>query len=581
MNELEYMKIHQDIESKYMNKLQLRAAALDTNILIARVARGTGKSEGILVPRIIKVADSMPGELSFLVHKTYVALMTNIVPNLRSIFAQPTASGKALLEEGVDYVIGTAKLPSHFISPRYPISFPRHSIVFRNGHNIQLVSSDVADSVAGRSATHAFIEEMKHQNGSKLKSRIFPALRGGFNAPRNSPYFGGITGITDAARLDLGEDNWYDEFEANVDKDLLDDIVTIALHVDGAKQELIVLDNLIRGTRNPLELDKYMDKRAKALHIIAMWQPNLNEMRSNATAFLTASTFVNKDVLGFKYFQNQFKALSQDEFLSSICNIVQPKVTNAFFVNFNKSKHCYSDSYKYAGIMNFNLNDDFKLTADYLKYYSSRKSLLLGFDPGNFASLVVGQENTKAREMRIIKNFTIYTPATHAVLAKDFNDFFGSSYNKELPIILYCDRAGNKKKREADQITTDAISLKKELEYYGYNVQLMTEKQRTIFYFEHYRLLLFLLGEEYLSMYKIRIDDNECADLVSSIQLSPITKTDNKIELDKTSERKVPLHRQAALTTQLSSALMYLLFGRYHEQLPDEYKRGVTLISYQ
>lgn len=111
-----------ELEQKYMNKMQLRVNCIDTNVIIAEVARATGKTEGIITPRMIRVADAMPGEVSFMVHKTYVALMTNIIPNIRAAFSQPTASGRPLLEEGIHYVIGAKKLPSHFCKPRRPIT---------------------------------------------------------------------------------------------------------------------------------------------------------------------------------------------------------------------------------------------------------------------------------------------------------------------------------------------------------------------------------------------------------------------------------------------------------------------------
>lgn len=49
-----------------------------------------------------------------------------------------------------------------------------------------------------------------------------------------------------------------------------------------------------------------------------------------------------------------------------------------------------------------------------------------------------------------------------------------------------------------------------------------------------------------------------------------IEKTEGRIELDKSSEKKVPLKNQAGLTTQLPSALIYLLFGRYGNKVLSE-----------
>ena len=59
-----------ELEQKYMNKMQLRVNCIDTNVIIAEVARATGKTEGIIAPRMIRVVDAMPGEVSFMVHKT-------------------------------------------------------------------------------------------------------------------------------------------------------------------------------------------------------------------------------------------------------------------------------------------------------------------------------------------------------------------------------------------------------------------------------------------------------------------------------------------------------------------------------
>lgn len=62
--------------------------------------------------------------------------MTNVWPNLQAYFSKEvTVGGKVrpMLKYGIDYVVGEAKLPSHFRRPRYPISYPKHSVVFVMG----------------------------------------------------------------------------------------------------------------------------------------------------------------------------------------------------------------------------------------------------------------------------------------------------------------------------------------------------------------------------------------------------------------------------------------------------------------
>ena len=94
-----------DLESYYMNLVQIQANLIDANVLFAEWARATGKTEGITTPRIIRVANDMPGELGFLVHSTYTALFTNVWPNIQASFSRPIRGGqRPMLEYGVDYV---------------------------------------------------------------------------------------------------------------------------------------------------------------------------------------------------------------------------------------------------------------------------------------------------------------------------------------------------------------------------------------------------------------------------------------------------------------------------------------------
>lgn len=556
-----------------MNRMQIKANCIDTNILIAEIARAAGKTEGIMAPRIVRVADSMPGETSFLIHKTYISLMTNVVPNLLATFNATTASGRPLLQEGIHYVVGARNLPSHFKKPKRSVANPKHSIVFCTGHHLQLVSSDMPESSAGVSAVHAFVEEMKLQKGERLKSRIFPAMRGSIGATRQSYYYLGITGVSDTARIDLGEDNWYEEYEKNVNPEIINDIVNTSIARDRALYGIYEFESRIREEKDALEIARMEEKLRKLRHVRDVWTPRLNDMRRNQSYYIRASSFVNKDFLGTKFFQTQQETLSEDEFLSSICNMRIRRVTDPFFVTFDKSRNTYDDSYIYKTIHDFDLTDKFTFSASLLKYFKRDRSLLLGYDPGGFQSLVVAQDDRDGETFRIQKEFFVWAPYDQVQLAQKFDEFYGPDYNKNTEIFLYYDRAGNKTKSAQQQITTDARLLKKELESYGYYVTLMNEGQKTIYHYEHYKLLEMLFSDRYKSMPHVTIDENECKNLVSAIQLSPKKKNiDGRIELDKTSELKVAMAYQAGLTTQLPSALMYLLYGVFSDRLPSEMK---------
>ncbi len=371
---LKKSKEQEHLDSLYLNRMQILANLVDSNMLFAEVARGTGKTDGITGPRIVRCGYELAGEIIVLGHATYMALMSNIVPKLLTYFRTPRGkNGKPMLQEGVHYVVGTSKIPKHFLQPRHPIVNPKHSIIFFTGAQIRLVSTDQPDSIAGADIAHVVIEEMKHNKGSKLKSRVFPALRGGSVKARQSHLYGGITGVSDTARVDLGEDDWFFEYEKAMDKNLISEILTVAMHVDKALLNIQLGKDVAKNQRR-----------------VERWGKILRQQRKIATFYLRASSFANKDILGLRFFQNQIKTLTTDEFLSSIGNIRVLRVTNMFFGHFNKNKHTYSDGYKYDTIHEFSLANTFKITCHYLKYLSPTDRLVLGYDPGHFSSLVVG-----------------------------------------------------------------------------------------------------------------------------------------------------------------------------------------------
>lgn len=573
-------------EQYYMNSVQLLATVIDPNMLYAEWGRATGKTEGIMGPRIIRVMNDMPGELSFLVHKTYVALFTNVWPNIQAYFSRPVVVGgktRPMLEYGVDYVVGESKLPSHFRTPRYPISYAKHSVVFRNGSHLQLVSSDQPESVAGRNAVHAFIEEMKHNRGEKLKTRLFPSLRGASADIRKSPYYEGVTGVSDTARVDLGEDDWFEDYEKNVNPELIAEIVTVSLEVNQALYRIRYLQQKVRDSKDPLALETIRLETERLQHKLNLWRPRLRDMRRNAVFYLRASSFCNKDILGPKFFKTQLDTLDMDEFLTAICAVRHKEVTNKFFASYDRERNQFKDSYIYDAIMRLNLRDQFILTARYLKHYDKTDPLYIGYDPGNFSSIIVAQQKDYGRELHIIKEFWAYSPDDQQSLAMQFYQFFGSdAVNKT--IHLYPDRAGNKKREELEQITTDSRTLQRALESYGFNVVLYNEGQSTIYHWQQFKLCLLLFNETKSYLPKIRIDENECPNLCSAILISPLKKADGKIELDKSSEVKEPLKRQAGLTTQLPSAMIYLLWGLYGDiarndltSIPDDLPENLSV----
>src|SRR5574344_2596156 len=87
------------IDELYANFMQLISLTVDCNKLFVVAGRGSGKTE-FLGMRSIRVAESMPRETSALTHKTYIALLNNVVPNLLAYYNSPRGkNGRPLLRE--------------------------------------------------------------------------------------------------------------------------------------------------------------------------------------------------------------------------------------------------------------------------------------------------------------------------------------------------------------------------------------------------------------------------------------------------------------------------------------------------
>ena len=129
-----------------------------------------------------------------------------------------------------------------------------------------------------------------------------------------------------------------------------------------------------------------------------------------------------------------------------------------------------------------------------MKHYNKRDELLVGYDPRPLLQPCCRAGKAEyGRRLRIIKEFYCCYPDEQPELARQFYEFFGADslnkrYHPSIP-----DRAGNKRREELEQITTDSRALKRELESYGFEVELMNEGQATVYHWQQFKLLLLCL----------------------------------------------------------------------------------------
>ena len=168
-------------------------------------------------------------------------------------------------------------------------------------------------------------------------------------------------------------------------------------------------------------------------------------------------------------------------------------------------------------------------------------------------------------------------PDQHLALAKKIDEYF--KYHRKKEFVLHYDRAGNQKRqsfKKHPKGDTDAQILKAYLEDLGWKVQLMSLGQRTIYHWQHF-LLLDMLFSGHERMPTPYICQYECEELISSIYMSPLKRTDGVIELDKSAEKKLDYEDQAYWSPQIATASMYLFFGLFEKFMPNAAKQSVAL----
>ena len=85
--------------------------------------------------------------------------------------------------------------------------------------------------------------------------------------------------------MDLGEDNWFEEYEKIVNMDLIEEIASVSIRVNKSMVDMYNYDQMAREEKNPVALELLRLEVEKEKRNIELWQPRLEDMRRNATYY--------------------------------------------------------------------------------------------------------------------------------------------------------------------------------------------------------------------------------------------------------------------------------------------------------
>lgn len=531
-----------DAEIRYANWLKMVIDLIAPQNLYLFAGRALGKTSDILAERSQDIVYDLPGAPFAFVGDTYMNLQKNVIHSFLQGWKRKG------WQEGIHYVVDKEP-PAHFKQPYNRLLTYKHTISMFNGCNFTLISMDRPSIGAGNSFIHLFGDEVKYLKKEKL-NKLTPAIRGDYIRFGDSPYYLGRTFTSDLANPWHNEDEWMLEMEDVMDIEKIKLILDTAFIVNDIRKEYYEAVQ----SNNEKQLANVSRK-------LKRWNERLIKIRKKSTFFHIASSFVNADILREDYFDAVLESLGLTEYKTSVLSMKASLDIGELFYGNLADKHFYSDGYNYNYYDQFNLQDDIIETSAGLKHIRPNEILEAGYDAGNMMSLVVGQEQWPY--YRIVKGLYTLTPEWISELANKFTEFFASHKKKVLH--LYYDRAANQYSKSKQDFATklkNAIEKKQlpsgSFQRTGWKVELKSIGQANIEHSEEFDLMNDIMGEKDNRLPKLLIDQFECKELKSSLELAPVEKARGRIRKVKKSE-KLPVKRLPMESTNFSDAFKYLM----------------------
>lgn len=557
------LKITNDVEVRYANWMAQLIAVMQPWSLYWIAGRASAKTVQVLAERVQEVAHDCPGAPFAWVADTYSDLHKNVIPSL--------IDGLSLLGwiPDVHFVINREP-PREWKQRMYNVCTDwRNTMVFYTGFNFTFISLDRAAIGAGRSYVGVFGDEVKYFPEEKF-TNLLKAVRGFRVKYGDSVWYRSRTLTTDMPNPNhLGEYDWILKLARQNDKQRILLALRAGFVYNDTKREY--LSRL--QEYNSLKADARTDPAVRpaladaerqmmlARRTMERWERRWVKTRRGVSFFFISSSYVNVDILGEDWFNDEFA----EGLEGAACNILSviPKLeaSQMFYCNLSM-KNFYADGFLNEVIEQHPFGWEQDCTV--LRYLDPGRPLEAGMDAGNMLSMVFGQQ--AGRVMRILKELYTLPPQNVRDLADKFLAYFKPHRRKLLK--LYYDRSMNNYKRVSTDMASQikkAIETDAEGRRTGWTVQLMSLGQGNISSNLEYRFFMDLLpGNLARQLYTLLIDQHNCPNLKSEMEVTrtkaKVNERDNTTQIvkEKTGD-KLPVHRLPRESTNLTDALKYFV----------------------
>ena len=546
------LRITNDVEVRYANWMAQLIAVMQPWSLYWIAGRASAKTVQVLAERVQEVAHDCPGAPFAWVADTYSDLHKNVIPSL--------IDGLSLLGwiPDVHFVINKEP-PREWKQRMYNVCTDwRNTMVFYTGFNFTFISLDRAAIGAGRSYVGVFGDEVKYFPEEKF-TNLLKAVRGFRVKYGDSVWYRSRTLTTDMPNPNhLGEYDWILKLARQNDKQRILLALRAGFVYNDTKREY--LSRL--QEYNSLKADARTDPAVRpaladaerqmqlARRTMERWERRWVKTRRGVSFFFISSSYVNVDILGEDWFNDEFA----EGLEGAACNILSviPKLeaSQMFYCNLSM-KNFYADGFLNEVIEQHPFGWEQDCTV--LRYLDPGRPLEAGMDAGNMLSMVFGQQ--AGRVMRILKELYTLPPQNVRDLADKFLAYFKPHRRKLLK--LYYDRSMNNYKRVSTDMASQikkAIETDAEGRRTGWTVQLMSLGQGNISSNLEYRFFMDLLpGNLARQLYTLLIDQHNRTK-------AKVNERDNTTQIvkEKTGD-KLPVHRLPRESTNLTDALKYFV----------------------
>jgi len=402
----------------YLNRAQQYVLSIAARNTVAIASRRFGKSEGIIMPVLLRNVQNMPQSSGAIVARSFKQALTRTLP------ATLHALERLDFIEGIHYFVGRkAPKTAGFQEPKIKPRNWEYCIHWYNGSVNHIISQDIEFSSNSLTLDYWIGDEAKTLNYDKLSNELIPANSGLVDF-KDCPWHTGYTLVSD---LPDRRAKWLTDMYSQMDKDLI-------LLIEGLIYELYLLQSKATDSR-------YYKNQIRTL------KDEIDLYRKEATLFVVFSILENIEIVGERYVADMKRQLNPYVFKTAILSVINNNTEGAFYGAFDEKLHTYT-SFNNSYLNNYRASDG-SIKWREAEYKSNNcnqdddidpdKPLYIALDVNiNINWLIVGQPDYEKKRLKTVNSFFVKHPRMLPELCNEFCDYYQSWPNRD--VVFYFDQ---------------------------------------------------------------------------------------------------------------------------------------------